>query len=68
MKGQEQAALILLGELLAGVEEDVEDCYVGAEKHVRIKGFLHDLRRDVLVPGLFVRSTVGVRPAVEATS
>ena len=65
VEGEEGAALVFGGELLTGVEEEVEHGDVGAQLDVSGDGFGDEFGVLALVARVFVRAGVGERPAVE---
>src|ERR1035441_9566662 len=65
MEGQEGAALVFLGELLTGVEDEVEHGDVRAQQDVALNRLGHQVRALTLVPRVFVGAGIGVRPTVK---
>src|ERR1035437_5720453 len=65
MEGEKGAALVFLGELLTGVEDEIQHGNVRAKLDVALNRFGHKVRAHAFVAGVFVGAGIGERPTVK---
>src|SRR5450759_2180497 len=65
VEGEEGAALVFLGELLTGVEDEIQHGDVRAKLDVALNRFGHQVRAHAFVAGVFVGAGIGERPTVK---
>src|ERR1035438_10017996 len=65
MEGQKSATLVFLGELLTGVEDEVQHGHVRAQQDIALDRLGHQVRALTFVAGVFVGPGISVRPTVK---